>query len=102
MKGSARSCWNTVFSFFELPYWKDLHVRHCLDVIHIEKNVCMNILGTLLEIPRKTKDGLKARRDLVHLKTRPKLASVNDEKKNLFLLLVILLQRKKNIVFCRH
>ena len=30
MKGSERSCWNTLSSFLELPYWKDLHARHCL------------------------------------------------------------------------
>ena len=90
IKGSERSCWNTISSFFELPYWKDLHGRHCLDVMHIEKNVCMNILGTLLDIPRKSKDGLNARRNLVHLKIRPELAPVNGEKKYLFLLVVIL------------
>ncbi|KAA0047527.1 transposase [Cucumis melo var. makuwa] len=83
IKGSARSCWNKVSSFFELPYWKDLHVRHCLDVMHIEKNICMNILGTLLDIPGKSKDNLNARRDLVHLKIRPELAPINSEKKNL-------------------
>ncbi|XP_052627699.1 uncharacterized protein LOC111897517 [Lactuca sativa] len=26
-------------NFFELPYWRHLDVRHCLDVMHIEKNV---------------------------------------------------------------
>ena len=85
--------------FFELPYWKDLNVRHCLDVMHIEKNVCMNILGTFLDILKKGKDGLNARRDLVLLKIRPELAPVNGEKKYVFLLLLILLQRKKNVVF---
>ncbi|KAL4013603.1 hypothetical protein IC575_025775 [Cucumis melo] len=68
MNRSERICWNRLPSFFELAYWKDLHVRHCLDVIHIEKNVCMNILGTLLDIPGKSKDGLNAIRDLVDLK----------------------------------
>ncbi|KAL0552008.1 hypothetical protein IC582_011101 [Cucumis melo] len=78
---SEKICWNRLSSFFELPYWKDLHVRHCLDVMHIEKNVCMNILGTLLDIPSKSKDGLNARRDLVDLKLRPELASISSEKK---------------------
>jgi hypothetical protein len=36
--------------FFELPYWSSLLIRHNLDVMHIEKNICMSILGTLLEI----------------------------------------------------
>ncbi|KAL0536744.1 hypothetical protein IC582_025704 [Cucumis melo] len=80
-KGSTKSCWNRKSAFFELPYWKHLHVRHCLDVMHIEKNVCMNILGTLLDIPRKTKDGLNARRDLADLKIRPKFSPIKGEKK---------------------
>ncbi|KAL0541260.1 hypothetical protein IC582_021302 [Cucumis melo] len=65
MNRSEKICWNRLSSFFELPYWKDLHVRHCLNVMHIEKNVCMNILSTLLDIPGKSKDGLNARRDLL-------------------------------------
>jgi hypothetical protein len=35
-------------NFLELPYWKDLDVCHSIDVIHVEKNVCENPLGTLL------------------------------------------------------
>jgi hypothetical protein len=35
--------------FFNLPYWEKLLVRHNLDVMHIEKNICESILGTLLE-----------------------------------------------------
>ncbi|KAA0059821.1 transposase [Cucumis melo var. makuwa] len=81
MNISEKICWNRLSSFFKLPYWKDLHVRHCLDVMHIEKNVCMNILGTLLNIPGKSKDGLNARRDLVDLKLRPELAPISIEKK---------------------
>ncbi|KAL0556088.1 hypothetical protein IC582_004595 [Cucumis melo] len=81
MNRSEKICWNRLSSFFELPYWKDLHVRHCLDVMYIEKNVCMNILGTLLDIPGKSKDGLNVRRDLVDLKLRPKLAPISSEKK---------------------
>ena len=29
--------------FYNLEYWKHLHVRHQLDVMHIEKNVCESI-----------------------------------------------------------
>nr|AAR87173.1 putative transposase [Oryza sativa Japonica Group]ABF98060.1 transposon protein, putative, CACTA, En/Spm sub-class [Oryza sativa Japonica Group] len=43
--------------FFKyLPYWKDLEVRHAIDVMHLEKNVFDNIVGTLLDMPKKTKD----------------------------------------------
>jgi hypothetical protein len=40
-------CGRKVF-FFRLPYWKDNLLRHNLDVMHIEKNVMDNILGTIL------------------------------------------------------
>ena len=45
--------------FFELPYWSSLLIRHSLDVMHIEKNICESILGTLLEIEGKCKDNEK-------------------------------------------
>ncbi|XP_056697631.1 uncharacterized protein [Spinacia oleracea] len=48
--------WKKESVFWKLPYWKDLPVRHCLDVMRIEKNVCEAILGTLMNIPGKTKD----------------------------------------------
>jgi hypothetical protein len=35
---------------WRLPYWKHLKLPHNLDVMHIEKNVCENILDTLLNI----------------------------------------------------
>lgn len=39
--------------------------------MHIEKNVCESIVGTLLEINGKSKDGINARKDLP--KIRPDL-----------------------------
>jgi hypothetical protein len=33
--------------------------------MHVTKNVFDNIIGTLLDMPRKTKDELKSRIDLV-------------------------------------
>ncbi|XP_004289395.1 PREDICTED: uncharacterized protein LOC101310170 [Fragaria vesca subsp. vesca] len=42
-------------------------VRQNLDVMHIEKNCCDAILGTLLNIPGKTKDGVAARLDMVDM-----------------------------------
>jgi len=51
--------------------------------MHIEKNICDNILGTLLDIPDKNKDSLNARLDLVamkmHEKLRAKLVGDNYE-----------------------
>ena len=48
-------------------------MRHNLDVMHIEKNVCESVIGTLLNIPGKTKDGVASRRDLKAMKIRLEL-----------------------------
>jgi hypothetical protein len=37
-----------------LPYWSSLKLAHNLDVMHIEKNICENLIGTLLKIVGKT------------------------------------------------
>ncbi|XP_074377749.1 uncharacterized protein LOC141719270 [Apium graveolens] len=63
-KPTPNSIWKKRSIFWDLPYWEHLQVRHCLDFMHIEKNVCESIIGTLLNIPGKTKDGIKARLDL--------------------------------------
>jgi hypothetical protein len=56
--------WKKKIIFFRLPYWKDNLLGQNLDVMHIEKNVIDNILGTILDIKGKTKDNLAARLDL--------------------------------------
>lgn len=48
--------WTKKSIFFSLPYWKSIKLRHCLDVMHIKKNICDNLIGTLLSVPGKTKD----------------------------------------------
>jgi hypothetical protein len=48
----------------------NLLIRHNLDVMHIEKNVCERIIGTLLHIDGKCKDSEKARLDMQHLGIR--------------------------------
>jgi hypothetical protein len=56
--------WKKKSIFFTLLYWKNNLLRHNLDVMHIEKNVMDNILGTLLDMKEKTKDNHAARLDL--------------------------------------
>jgi hypothetical protein len=46
--------------------------------MHIEKNICDNIIGTLLNIEGKTKDTLKSRIDLTHLGIRSDLQVKDD------------------------
>jgi hypothetical protein len=65
--------WKKRSIFFELPYWSSLKLRHNLDVMHIEKNICESILGTLMNIEGKTKDTIKARRDLQLMGIRKEL-----------------------------
>jgi hypothetical protein len=76
-----------------------LELRQNLDVMHIEKNICDSILGTLINIDGKTKDTAKARMDLcemgicreLHLQTNglarsmppAKYTSTRDMKKTL-------------------
>ena len=67
-------------TLWDLEYWKDLDLRHNLDVMHIEKNISDSIIGTLLNIEGKTKDTLKSRIDLTHLGIRKDL-QVQDEGK---------------------
>jgi hypothetical protein len=50
--------------FFKyLPFWKDLQTCHSIDLMHVTKNVFDSIIGTLLDIPRKSKDRLKSHID---------------------------------------
>jgi hypothetical protein len=65
--------WKRESVFFTLPYWKYQLLRHNIDVMHTEKNVVDNIIGTLLGMTSKTKDNLKARQDLLNLGLRPEL-----------------------------
>ncbi|CAE5975385.1 unnamed protein product [Arabidopsis arenosa] len=66
------SRWKKRSILFKLSYWEDLPVRHNLDVMHVERNVCYSIVSTLLHCGN-SKDGLHARRDLQHLGIRKDL-----------------------------
>jgi hypothetical protein len=88
-----RSIW------FKLPYWKDLMLRHNLDVMHIGKNVSESLINTLLGATEKSKDNLNSRLDLQALGIRsdlhpievddqfylpPALYTMSPEEKKLF------------------
>lgn len=49
--------------------------------MHIEKNICESLLGTLLELPGKSKDSVKARLDMQHLGIRKDQHLVVDKGK---------------------
>ena len=59
--------------------------------MHVEKNVCDSVIGTLLNIQGKTKDGLSTHQDLAEMGIRAQLHPRSDgKKKNSCLQLVIL------------
>ncbi|XP_021863694.2 uncharacterized protein [Spinacia oleracea] len=58
-----RVIWKKKSLFFELEYWKHNPLRHNLDVMHIEKNVCDNVIATLLDMD-KSRDDKQARQAL--------------------------------------
>ncbi|GJY77987.1 putative reverse transcriptase domain-containing protein [Tanacetum coccineum] len=49
--------------------------------MHVEKNVCESLVGTLLNVPGKKKDGMNARLDLAELGIKPELFARQEEDK---------------------
>jgi hypothetical protein len=54
--------WKKNSIFWELPYLKFLEVRNAIDVMHVTKNLCVNLLG-FLGVYGKSKDTPEARVD---------------------------------------
>nr|GEY44119.1 hypothetical protein [Tanacetum cinerariifolium] len=65
----------------KLTYWRHNSVPYCIDFMHVEKNVVESLVGTLLHVPGKTKDGVNARLDLAELGVKPELFSMQEEDK---------------------
>ena len=42
-------------------------MKHNIDAIYVEKNIYGNLIGTLLNIPSKIKDGVKVKLDKVEM-----------------------------------
>ncbi|CAM8931982.1 unnamed protein product [Rhodiola kirilowii] len=45
--------------------------------MHVEKNICYSLIGTLLNVPGKTKDGVKARLDMLDMNISYKISTRN-------------------------
>ena len=60
-EGFEKIRWKKSSILWELPFWIDLAVRHSIDVMHMKKNVCGSLLGTLMNDKGKTKDHEKGR-----------------------------------------
>ncbi|KAL5582041.1 hypothetical protein UlMin_014483 [Ulmus minor] len=72
---SANLCiiYREIFFFYELMCWANIDLKHNINVMHIENNVCDNLLGTLLTNPHKSKDTDNAKRDLENLGIKKEL-----------------------------
>ncbi|KAG2371826.1 uncharacterized protein HKW66_Vig0239470 [Vigna angularis] len=99
-KSSVATPWKKKSIFFDLPYWSKLDVRHCIDVMHVEKNVCDSLIGTLLNIQGKTKDGVNARLDLVDMKIREELAPREIGKRTYLPPACYTMSKQEKISFC--
>ncbi|XP_010451681.1 PREDICTED: uncharacterized protein LOC109125055 [Camelina sativa] len=65
--------WHKESILWQLPYWRDLNLRHNIDVMHTEKNFLDNIMYTLMRVKGKSKDTIMSRLDLVKFCSRPHL-----------------------------
>jgi hypothetical protein len=91
--------------FMYLPYWKDLQTCHNIDLMHVTKNVFDSIIGTLLDMLRKTKDKLKSRTDLVQFELRPELHHILKPNGKHFLprsSYTLTVEEKKAFCQCLH
>ena len=76
-------------------------LRHNLDVMHMEKNVCDSIIGTLLNIEGKTKDNLNSRLDLQAMGIRSQLHPIDKGNKVVLPLACYSLTLDERIEFCK-
>jgi len=97
----VKNIWRKKSILFELPYWSKLNVRHCIDVMHVEKNVCDSIIGTLLNIKGKTKDEINARKDLVKMGVRLELQPQPHGKRTYLPPTCHTLSKSEKISFCK-
>ena len=71
--GVQKRTWRKRSIFFELSYWEHHLIKHNLDPMHIETNICDNLVHTLLNVDKKSKDNLGACRDLREMKIKLEL-----------------------------
>lgn len=70
--------------------------------MHIEKNVCDSLIGLLLNIPGKTKDGINVRRDMQDMKIRQELHPKENAGKRTYLpAACYTLSRAEKVSFCQ-
>ena len=97
---SKPNIWKKRSIFYDPPYWSDLDVRHCIDVMHVEKNVCDSLVDTLLNIKGKTKDGLKCRQHLLEMGIQKQLHPISHGRRTYLPPACHTMSTKENRSFC--
>ncbi|GJV53862.1 putative transposon, En/Spm-like protein [Tanacetum coccineum] len=64
----------------KLRYWRHNSVPHCIDFMHVEKNVAESLVEILLNVLGKTKDEVNAQLDLAELGVKPELFAMLRER----------------------
>jgi len=77
-----------------------LDVRHCIDVMPVEKNVCDSLIGTLLNIKGKTNDGVNTCLVLFEMNIREELAPREVGKSTYLPAACYTLSKKEKTSFC--
>src|SRR4051812_30865575 len=92
--------WKKKSIFWELPYWKVLRVRSSIDVMHVTKNLCVNLLG-FLGVYGKTKDTPEARENQQIMKDPKNMHTHNktDKGRHLSRVSYALTKAEKEIFF---
>jgi hypothetical protein len=65
--------WTHKCGLWELLYMSVLILMHNIDVMHQKLNTGKSIISTCMGLPGKTKDNIKAQKDLAELCNRPTL-----------------------------
>ena len=63
---------------WELPYWEVMEVHNAMDVMHLTKNLCVNLLG-FFSMYGQPKDTMKEIRDLKEMKQQEDLHPAKRE-----------------------
>jgi hypothetical protein len=92
--------WKKQSNFCELPYWKDIDVYHSIEGMHVKKNVCERLLGTLLNTDGKTRDHGHAWADLKKMGIRAELWLDDSVKGTKLPTSCITLSRHEKKEFC--
>ena len=100
-RDSCNLNWTKRSILFELPHWDKLLLRHNIDVMHVEKkNLCDNLLGTILDIAGKTKDTDKAILDLENMNIRRELYLIEINGRCSKSLVAYVFSRSERVIFC--